>query len=306
MGGRGYQDSAGQSGHMAKLFGRALTVAAIGFVAWEINQQWGSLSQWQPSGRDVLQTGAQSLLYGAALYLLAFNWQMIVGAVSNGELPHRVTLFAYTDTQIAKYIPGNVAHLVSRHVQLRNRGVSDKRLGLAALLELISLPLAAVVTAALFMTVWPTRSATRFADLFDGPAPLVIVLLGLLAGVLSFALPSRFQWSGAARVVSLAVLIASLFMGLLGLNLSMTLSLFASSPPSAVIPAAILAWLVGFLTPGSPGGIGTREASILLLLNGIAPESTLLLTALIFRMVTIGGDVVCYLSGRLLLSPDRT
>jgi uncharacterized membrane protein YbhN (UPF0104 family) len=300
-----HEESAGQSGQMAKLFGRALTVAAIGFVAWEINQQWDALSQWQPSGKDVLQTGGQSLLYGASLYLLAFNWQMIVGAVSNGELPHRLTLYSYTDTQIAKYIPGNVAHLVSRHVRLRNRGVSDKELGLAALLELISLPLAAVLTAAFFMTVWPIRSATRFADLFSGPAPLVIVLLGLVAGLASFVLPPRLQWSAAARIVSLAVLIACLFMGLLGLNLSMTLSLFASSPPSTVIPAAILAWLVGFLTPGSPGGIGTREASILLLLNGIAPESTLLLTALIFRMVTIGGDVVCYLSGRLLLSPDR-
>jgi len=291
---------------VANLFGRALTIGAIGFVAWEIVQQWDALSEWQPSAGDVLQTGGQSLLYGASLYLLAFNWRMMVDAVSDVALPHRLTLYSYTDTQIAKYIPGNIAHLVGRHIRLRNRGVGDKELGLAVLLELISLPVAAVLTASFFMAVWPTRAATRFAELFNGPAPFVVLLLGLVTVLVALVLPSGLQWSAGARTVGLAVLIACLFMGLLGLNLSMTLSLFGSSSLSTVIPAATLAWLVGFLTPGSPGGLGTREASLLLLLDGVAPESTLLLTALIFRMVTIGGDTVCYLSGRLLLAPDRT
>ena len=51
-----------------------------------------------------------------------------------------------------------------------------------------------------------------------------------------------------------------------------------------------LAWLVGFVTPGSSAGIGVREAVLIAALEGSlgAPASGLI--ALALRLVTIAGD----------------
>ncbi len=58
-----------------------------------------------------------------------------------------------------------------------------------------------------------------------------------------------------------------------------------------------LAWLVGFVTPGSSAGIGVREAVLIAALEGTlgAPASALI--ALALRLVTVGGDVVFFTLG---------
>ncbi|WP_299632622.1 lysylphosphatidylglycerol synthase domain-containing protein [uncultured Roseobacter sp.] len=291
-----------RSSGVVKWIGRALTLAALAFIAWEVRRQWPALSQWQPTALDLTRTLVQSMLYGASLYMLAGNWQIILDKLSGGAMPVRLGLFSYTSTQIAKYIPGNVAHLIGRYLVLRGKGLSDKALGLATLMELLSMPLAAVLTASLFVTLMPLDPAIWFAPLANFAAPFVLGA-GVLAGLAVFVIPAHLPWISHGRRLCLVVLIACLFMGILGLNLWAILYFMIPNPSFAVIPATIIAWLVGYLTPGSPGGIGTREATILLLLEGVAPDSTLLLSVLIFRIVTVSGDFFCYVSGQVLLRP---
>jgi uncharacterized membrane protein YbhN (UPF0104 family) len=58
---------------------------------------------------------------------------------------------------------------------------------------------------------------------------------------------------------------------------------------AAVCDVALLAG-GDFLMPGAPGGTGIREATLTLLLTGVVPADDALLTAVIFRFVTIIGD----------------
>lgn len=51
-----------------------------------------------------------------------------------------------------------------------------------------------------------------------------------------------------------------------------------------------VAWVIGFITPGAPGGIGVREALLLFLLTPVIGEEVSLRTAFWFRGVTILGD----------------
>lgn len=61
--------------------------------------------------------------------------------------------------------------------------------------------------------------------------------------------------------------------------------------------AAVIAWLIGYLTPGAPGGIGTREATLIALLWFLHQDDAVLIATALFRVVTTLGDVVLFLAG---------
>jgi uncharacterized membrane protein YbhN (UPF0104 family) len=71
--------------------------------------------------------------------------------------------------------------------------------------------------------------------------------------------------------------------------------LFGNAIPYWVCLAAIcLPWAIGFVTPGAPGGIGVREATMVLILSQVMPPLESLLIPALMRMVTIAGDLFAF------------
>jgi hypothetical protein len=62
-----------------------------------------------------------------------------------------------------------------------------------------------------------------------------------------------------------------------------------------------VSWLAGFLTPGAPAGIGVREAVMIALMEGIIGKSNSLIISILFRLVTIAGDVMMFFMPFFLL-----
>ncbi|WP_205599639.1 lysylphosphatidylglycerol synthase domain-containing protein, partial [Sandarakinorhabdus rubra] len=134
--------------------------------------------------------------------------------------------------------------------------------------------------------------------------------LAALAGLL---LPWPGRLRRAVPVLVAASLMAMLFMAALGVSFALVLnSLAPAGAPLAALPfaaaIAVLGWLTGYLTPGAPGGLGTREAVMLVLLAGSVSEGEALIAITLFRLVTVLGDLVCFGVGWLLFrgtaSPD--
>jgi uncharacterized membrane protein YbhN (UPF0104 family) len=67
-----------------------------------------------------------------------------------------------------------------------------------------------------------------------------------------------------------------------------------------LIGGCLASYFIGFITPGTPGGIGVREAAMLLLLSPFFPSDIILLAAVIQRVIMIVGDVVAFPIGLLL------
>lgn len=59
----------------------------------------------------------------------------------------------------------------------------------------------------------------------------------------------------------------------------------------------LVAWLVGLITPGAPGGIGVREFILIMLLSSSIPENNILLAVVTMRVITVMGDVIAYFVG---------
>lgn len=279
---------------LGKRVGQAVTVVAVIFLAWELYQQWGNVKDWRPTVGQVGLLAAFTLSYGASLVVLAYNWLTIVSTLVGEPLPARRVLLSYTQTQIAKYVPGNVLHFVSRHMYLSALGVPHRPIALATVFELVSLPIAALCAVSILLP---------FADLTDIASgdwrlaylPPFLGALSLTVGavVLSYWRQQRLIWP-----IAIVLARATGFMLFQGLIFTLILQMISSEFVFIALPIAILAWLIGFVTPGAPGGVAVREALLIKLLTIAALQEDILIAALLFRLVTSVGDLAVYAFGR--------
>ena len=61
------------------------------------------------------------------------------------------------------------------------------------------------------------------------------------------------------------------------------------------IGAILIAWIIGFITPGAPGGLGVREAVLIFLLKSVMADETIILGVIISRVVSIVGDLTSFI-----------
>jgi hypothetical protein len=61
-----------------------------------------------------------------------------------------------------------------------------------------------------------------------------------------------------------------------------------------ILGSYLIAWLLGYLMPGSSGGIGIRESVMMLLLSGVYGRDAILLASVLLRIATTLGDLLAY------------
>jgi hypothetical protein len=283
---------------LGRLVGWTAVAASLGFIGLQLAQH----APWRLAGAhlEALATAIAggALLYGMAGFLLSSAWYQLLGA-GNAGASIRSHHAVYGRTQIAKYVPGNVFHLVGRQVMGRRLGHSQTRLALASLLEVVLLVLVAGVLS--LPLVW--RELDRGLLWIGALAAPIVALIALRwARQQSLALreltqdAARGRPRASLRLLTAAALYALFFLVVAAIFWMLALSVSDPGRPSIgfanVVSVVALAWLAGFATPGSSAGIGVREAVLIAALEGTvgAPASSLI--ALALRLVTVGGDVV--------------
>ena len=216
-----------------------------------------------------------------------------------GCVPRMRTYPSFTMTQVAKYIPGNIAHLIGRGLYLRGNTLTDPQIVKATLIELAVIPTGALVCILLlgsmgYLTGLAPRIPPAIWWLCTLAAP-VAVLATIVAAERWGLKISRFLPS-----LLISTGLAMMFMATLGLTFAITFQTVGTAPLISLAGASILAWLIGFLTPGAPGGIGIREAMLVALLGGLNQADNVLIAAVMFRIVTTLGDVVILGAGWLI------
>ena len=250
-----------------------------------------------------------ALLYGVAGLLLSSAWYQLLdaGGMSASARCHHAV---YGRTQIAKYLPGNVFHLVGRQVVGRRLGHGQARLAIASLLEVLLLVLIAGALSLPMLWRWLDQGLLWLGAIAASALALIAVRSGrrhALALCDPAAAGDRGAVRTARRLLSAAALYAAFFLAVAAIFWTLVLSV--SEPGGAPIgfagsvPVIALAWLVGFATPGSSAGIGVREAMLIAALEGTLGAPTGTLVALALRLVTVAGDVVFFLLGVTLGLP---
>ena len=112
------------------------------------------------------------------------------------------------------------------------------------------------------------------------------------------------QMPGAGTVVACLSLFVLNYV-FMGLNLSILVNLFSAGDAPVSIAACIglggAAWLIGFVTPGSPGGLGVRESVLVSFLSPSIGPGAAVAATVSFRLVSIIADGVALVVGSFLL-----
>jgi uncharacterized membrane protein YbhN (UPF0104 family) len=222
--------------------------------------------------------------------LLAFAWKDLLGHFDE-SIDSCLAISIYGESQLAKYVPGNVFHFFGRQA-----------LGLEAGLSAWSLAKSAVWEIGLLIVAGSTFFTIVLPNFYLGlPVNLALVLF---AAVVLTITSIFYRWSShlIARVLIwyMAFFIMSGLVFLTLLFLIVPENTMSGSSLIIFSGSYVVAWLFGFVTPGAPAGIGVREVVLLALLGAFVSEVDLL-TAIIFaRIVTVAGDILYFLFALVL------
>ncbi|HWK65510.1 MAG TPA: hypothetical protein VNS34_11245 [Rhizobiaceae bacterium] len=276
------------------LGGALITLASIGFVVLAIAKSYGNLPETIYSGEFVGLIVCLGLAYAGINQFLGAAWYSLLFGFGRGDLDLPRALAIFNRTQIYKYLPGNVFHMVGRYAMANKAGAPHTALSLAQMGELALVLLAALTVAGLFSKSVLVASLGHYGlsdPIYVGLLPLAVAVAGFviwkvglvpadLRAVLSLLAAIGLYLLFIISNAFVAVIVAK-WIGSEGLSVAQ------------IIAAASTAWLVGFVVPGAPGGLGVREAVTIAGLTALGlPTATATAVAVGHRIVTISGDAL--------------
>ena len=198
----------------------------------------------------------------------------------------------YLKTNIAKYLPGNVWHFYGRVRAVQTLGASSGTAILSVLMEPLLMAAAALILALLSSQQrWGVQILFLAAILASVHPQILNPLLSRLSqakakvqGLAESDSPprvNRYPFRPLAGEIG--------FVCLRGLGFVLTVLALKAISPMQILPlisAFSLAWLLGLVVPGAPGGIGVFEATAIALLNNQFSTGVILSSVAFYRLIS--------------------
>jgi glycosyltransferase 2 family protein len=194
-------------------------------------------------------------------------------------------LRGFSISEPAKYLPGGIWHFVGRAGIYRQYALSPAVIARALLRENVWLVLSAVIMGS---GAWVLSEQVWSA---------VIVIL-MIWGVQLYLLQPQ-------TIVDILrdLLLQSMIWLMLAGSFIVLLPMLDAQTVLWMIGAFTFSWLVGFLTPIAPGGIGTREFALVVLVLQLFPTEQMIVLSSLHRLLWILTEVLPALGA--LLIPAR-
>ncbi len=271
-----------------ELAGNVLSLLAIVFIGERLYSYHGQLDAQQAAAL-ALPVLLFSVVYAVSCMLTALAWRGILAGLGP-QLDERQAMYIYGSSQIAKYIPGNVLHLLGRQARGVASGIPALPLAKSMVWEVALLCLSGGLFGILILPHYLTVMGTGLS------------IAGYLAAlVLTAWTVSRWRDPRLGR----SVFLNSAFLAVSGVLFTLLLyriepSAVANAPTALMIGTAyVVAWLAGFVTPGAPAGLGIRELVVYALLQPVAGDAEILAALIAARIVSVLGDLLFYGAAQL-------
>lgn len=311
--------------HLYTIARWAFFIASIAFLVSFVHKTMLTSGQplWPLIREAAGETLVSAVLFALAALTIVPAWRSLLRSLGVEQMPVGVTLRIFCLTQIAKYVPGNIGHHIGRVALARST------LGIPAATTVISIfqestlvvATAVLVGGASYGVSLPasTPGATRLASALGADVGMLFIA-ALIAGFGTLALADRYRarlagpgapaWRSfvlRATPTSCAVLgafpayvfVHILNGGAVACIASAMLPLHATDL-MLLTGAYALSWVLGFLLPGAPGGLGVRESAFVLLAGPYYPPDIILAIATLSRIGAIVADVLVFLGGATL------
>lgn len=262
--------------------------------------------------------GAWVALFASVLCMLAnlilggLMWKRLLGDQGvhlNATASCQVVLMS----QLAKYLPGNVGHLVGQVALASKFGVPAGVSFATMLISMLWLAAIGLLVGAAGLVIYLDKASGIHIPLPDEPVLAVLAVLFACApwiGVwfLNRFIPKLSQWLGNGRLIELprfltALLLAAGFLTsflIFGVMIKVQAVYMFGVHDGNVLNFSLLfatAWVAGYLLPGAPGGLGVREALSVTLLSVLVGTGTAIGLSITMRLATVLGDGLAFLVG---------
>ncbi|MCM1982169.1 lysylphosphatidylglycerol synthase domain-containing protein [Lyngbya confervoides] len=253
-------------------FQSALVLAIVIFVSITFRRHWEEVS-----AIDLSYRGWACLVLATGINLLSYIWTGQVWGYILGALGHSVSsgwaIRTFLLTNIAKYLPSNLLHLYGRTLAAKNIGIPTSAASLSVILDsmlviasgwilgLLSVPQQGILAAGLGLMAILVLIHPKSLRFFMGRIKLPF---------------KKKDSQDRDEIPEIKQYPMNLLLGeivyVLLRGIAFAFTVLALAPvPLALVPRLIsvysIAWLMGYLTPGAPGGLGVYEITLIGLLD---------------------------------------
>lgn len=290
----------------ANIIGRIVTLFSVVFVIVAVYRLGFDFSAVKNVTAFILLTVVGSIIISITVFLLGIAWGEWLNFFSKKKNPMKDIVSVYAKANIGKYLPGNVMHYVERNMFAGNLGISQRKVALSSILEIVCQAGIAFVLAVCFSK---NQLSDALANLGINKFS-IYVLVGVIVFVVIFIsvvycfrnkikdLFASYTVRGFLVTVAKNIIIYATVL-ILGGMILIALYIFMGGKlefQSAIkiLTGYIIAWILGFVVPGAPGGIGVREFVLALLLGNLVGNELILTLSIMHRLITILGDFLAY------------
>lgn len=291
------------------VIGNLLMLIAIFYIAKYIYKENIDFGFLRYEG-NIIAVIVLIVLSSANVFCLALAWKNNLELFApDSEISLRDAVWICAKSNLARYIPGNLAHYASRNIIGTKYGLKQKVMALASLTELLLITL--VSGFIILMLMYQKVQIVIYELLGERSSNLGSIVGFFLFFFLIIVVSLFLRKKEKVRNLRFCVfkgaksLIIYFFFHLINLLVfgGMIIYVFKIGTLDQIVNLGgcyLIAWLIGMITPGAPGGIGIREYILLVLLRDTTEESMILQMAVLMRMITLGGDVLAAIEGILI------
>jgi len=256
-------------------------------------------------------------IYVCLMSFLANGWRYVLELLHGSPLPKWRFIGIYTKTQIYKYIPSNLMHVIARIYFATKLGPSKRNVVQSYFLEIVFMVLIGLLIV----------GTCTYAGVFSVSDELIVKikefsggkLKGFSLGILGFGaiaigfylykafrnFDTSFSSENLLKIGKLILLLLGFFAGMGLVEYIVFANLLGMDVGYFYILALFtITWLGMFVIPGAPGGIGIREFIVITLLAPIYGPDDPTIGILVFRVVTVVGDALLLPIGNIFLPED--
>ena len=264
------------------------------FLAKTLKDNWEQVLEIRISDSGWVSLGTAFIITTMAHVWSAVVWFSIIKEFHQ-KVNLRWAIRVYLLTNIAKYLPGNIWHFYGRITATKQVGVPVEIATLSVLIE----PLV-MAAAALGVALFGSTQESLFLQFLCFLAVISIIHPRILNPVIKYLVKIKLKVkksdSEAATELKLERYPIKPFLGeicfvlIRGSGFLLTIFAFNSVELNHVFfifSAFSLAWLLGLVVPGAPGGVGVFEATALALLEQKFSPGIVLSAVAFYRLISV-------------------
>lgn len=252
--------------------------------------------------QNVLLMLGLGIFLSSVVLINSIAWRALLSMLTNKTVKLHEVVNIYARSNINKYLPGNIMHYATRNILGAQYDIDQKSILTATIFEIVFKILCAALIVFIFV-----RNELKIALEYLGINNIILYLFLFLAFIILiiyiyiFSKRNNVSIKKNIKYVLIAnslYILAFIINAVVFITITITFNNRQMFLNEILLSSGIyiLAWLIGYLTPGSPGGLGIRESLMILLLGSIYDYNLVITISIGVRIVTIFADVLAYIS----------